>query len=193
MAIDSEKIAYHIREIIIALGDNPDREGLKETPQRVAKMYQEVFDGMNYTNEEIAKMFDKTFEEEVDRCGDLVVVRDIPIHSYCEHHLALMYNMKVSVVYKPKQKVIGLSKIARIADMVGKRLQLQERIGADIASIVSQVIGSEDVGVLIEGEHSCMTTRGVKKPGTLTRTTTFKGVFEQDTLLRQEAILLMKG
>ena len=193
MAIDSEKIAYHIREIIIALGDNPDREGLKETPQRVAKMYQEVFDGMNYTNEEIAKMFDKTFEEEVDRCGDLVVVRDIPIHSYCEHHLALMYNMKVSVVYKPKQKVIGLSKIARIADMVGKRLQLQERIGADIVSIVSQVIGSEDVGVLIEGEHSCMTTRGVKKPGTLTRTTTFKGVFEQDTLLRQEAILLMKG
>ena len=193
MAIDSQKIAYHIREIIIALGDNPDREGLKETPQRVAKMYQEVFDGMNYTNEEIAKMFDKTFEEEVDRCGDLVVVRDIPIHSYCEHHLALMYNMKVSVVYKPKQKVIGLSKIARIADMVGKRLQLQERIGADIASIVSQVIGSEDVGVLIEGEHSCMTTRGVKKPGTLTRTTTFKGVFEQDTLLRQEAILLMKG
>lgn len=193
MAIDSEKIAYHIREIIIALGDNPDREGLKETPQRVAKMYQEVFDGMNYTNEEIAKMFDKTFEEEVDRCGDLVVVRDIPIHSYCEHHLALMYNMKVSVVYKPKQKVIGLSKIARIADMVGKRLQLQERIGADIASIVSQVIGSEDVGVLIEGEHSCMTTRGVKKPGTLTRTTTFKEVFEQDTLLRQEAILLMKG
>lgn len=193
MAIDSEKIAYHIREIIIALGDNPDREGLKETPQRVAKMYQEVFDGMNYTNEEIAKMFDKTFEEEVDRCGDLVVVRDIPIHSYCEHHLALMYNMKVSVVYKPKQKVIGLSKIARIADMVGKRLQLQERIGADIASIVSQVIGSEDVGVLIEGEHSCMTTRGVKKPGTLTRTTTFKGVFEQDILLRQEAILLMKG
>lgn len=193
MAIDSEKIAYHIREIIIALGDNPDREGLKETPQRVAKMYQEVFDGMNYTNEEIAKMFDKTFEEEVDRCGDLVVVREIPIHSYCEHHLALMYNMKVSVVYKPKQKVIGLSKIARIADMVGKRLQLQERIGADIASIVSQVIGSEDVGVLIEGEHSCMTTRGVKKPGTLTRTTTFKGVFEQDTLLRQEAILLMKG
>ena len=175
------------------MGDNPDREGLKETPQRVAKMYQEVFDGMNYTNEEIAKMFDKTFEEEVDRCGDLVVVRDIPIHSYCEHHLALMYNMKVSVVYKPKQKVIGLSKIARIADMVGKRLQLQERIGADIASIVSQVIGSEDVGVLIEGEHSCMTTRGVKKTGTLTRTTTFKGVFEQDTLLRQEAILLMKG
>lgn len=193
MAIDTEKIAYHIREILIALGDNPDREGLKETPQRVAKMYQEVFDGMNYTNEELAKILDKTFEEEVDRCGDLVVVREIPIHSYCEHHLALMYNMKVAVAYKPKQKVIGLSKIARIADMVGRRLQLQERIGADIASIVSQITGSEDVGVLIEGEHSCMTTRGIKKPGTLTCTTTFTGIFEKDILLRQEALSLMKG
>ena len=193
MAIDTEKIAYHIREILIALGDNPDREGLKETPQRVAKMYQEVFDGMNYTNEELAKILDKTFEEEVDRCGDLVVVREIPIHSYCEHHLALMYNMKVAVVYKPKQKVIGLSKIARIADMVGRRLQLQERIGADIASIVSQITGSEDVGVLIEGEHSCMTTRGIKKPGALTCTTTFTGIFEKDILLRQEALSLMKG
>lgn len=193
MAIDLEKISYHIREILIALGDNPDREGLKETPQRVAKMYAEVFDGMNYTNEELVKLFDKTFEEEiVDRCGDLVVVKDIPIHSYCEHHLALMYNMKLAVVYRPKQKVIGLSKIARIADMVGKRLQLQERIGADIASIVSQIIGNEDVGVLIEGEHSCMTTRGIKKSGTLTRTTTFRGIFEQDILLRQEALLLMK-
>lgn len=194
MAIDTEKIAYHIREILVALGDNPDREGLKETPQRVAKMYQEVFEGMNYTNEELAAMLDKTFEEEeVDRSGDLVVVREIPIHSYCEHHLALMYNMKVAVVYRPKQKVIGLSKIARIADMVGRRLQLQERIGADIASVVSQIIGSEDVGVLIEGEHSCMTARGIKKPGTLTRTTTFRGAFEEDAQLRQEAILLMKA
>lgn len=194
--IDTKKIESCIREILIALGDDPDREGLKETPKRVAKMYEEVFAGMTLTNDEIASLYGTTFEEEIsDEQSDhnFVIVRDIPIFSYCEHHLALMYNMKVSVVYKPKQKVIGLSKIARIADMVGKRLQLQERIGADIASIVSQVIGSEDVGVLIEGEHSCMTTRGVKKPGTLTRTTTFKGVFEQDTLLRQEAILLMKG
>lgn len=194
--IDTKKIESCIREILIALGDDPDREGLKETPKRVAKMYEEVFAGMTLTNDEIASLYGTTFEEEIsDEQSDhnFVIVRDIPIFSYCEHHLALMYNMKVSVVYKPKQKVIGLSKIARIADMVGKRLQLQERIGADIASIVSQVIGSEDVGVLIEGEHSCMTTRGVKKTGTLTRTTTFKGVFEQDTLLRQEAILLMKG
>ncbi|MGL5381517.1 GTP cyclohydrolase I FolE [Clostridium sp.] len=194
MAIDKEKIEYHIREILIALGDNPDREGLKETPKRVANMYEEIFEGINYTNEEIAELFGKTFEEEeVDKSGDLVVVREIPIHSYCEHHLALMYNMKVSVVYKPRERVIGLSKIARIADMVGRRLQLQERIGADIASIVSNVTDSEDVGVLIEGEHSCMSARGIKKTGALTRTTSFRGIFENDTHLRQEAILLMKS
>ena len=195
MAINEEKIAYHIREILIALGDNPDREGLKETPKRVAKMYSEVFAGMQYSNEEVAKLYGKTFEDEEfcqEQHGDIVVVTDIPIHSYCEHHMALMYNMKVSVVYRPVGTVIGLSKIARIADMVGRRLQLQERIGSDIASIISMITKSEDVGVLIQGEHSCMTARGIKKPGTLTRTTTFRGVFEKDVVLRQEALLLMK-
>lgn len=196
MQINEEKIAYHIREILIALGDNPDREGLKETPKRVAKMYSEVFAGMQYSNEQLAKLYGKTFEEE-DFCyevhGDLVVVTDIPIHSYCEHHMALMYNMRVSVVYRPLGVVIGLSKIARIADMVGRRLQLQERIGSDIASIISMITKSEDVGVLIEGEHSCMTARGIKKPGTLTRTTTFRGAFEKDASLRQEALMLMRN
>ena len=109
---------------------------------------------------------------------NMVVVRDIPINSYCEHHLALMYNMEVTVVYRPKEKIIGLSKIARIADMVGRRLQLQERIGSDIAEIVSMVTESQDVGVVITGEHRCMTARGIKKPGTLTTTTTFSGEFE---------------
>lgn len=193
--IDTGKIAYHIREILIALGDNPEREGLKETPQRVAKMYEEVFAGMQYTNEELARLYGKTFEEEDyigEQHNDLVVVTNIPIYSYCEHHMALMYNMKVSVVYKPRKSVIGLSKIARIADMVGRRLQLQERIASDIASVISQIIQTQDVGVMIEGEHSCMTVRGIKKPGTLTRTTTFRGIFEKDQVLRQEALLLMK-
>ena len=169
--IDTEKIKECIREILIALGDDPDREGLKETPKRVAKMYEEVFEGMTHTNEEIAEMFGTVFEEEdyaAEIHKNMVVVRDIPIHSYCEHHLALMYNMKVNVVYIPKNKIIGLSKIARIADMVGKRLQLQERIGNDICEIISMVTESEDIGVLITGEHSCMTARGIKKPGTLT-------------------------
>lgn len=196
MQFDEEKIAYHIREILKLLGDDPDREGLKETPKRVAKMYSEVFEGMKYTNEELAELYGKTFDDEdyvVDREGDLVVVNNIPIFSYCEHHMALMYNMSVSVVYKPVESVIGLSKIARIADMVGRRLQLQERIGADIASIITMITKSEDVGVLIEGEHSCMTARGIKKVGTVTRTTTFRGKFEEDSQLRQEALLLMRG
>lgn len=183
MAIDTEAIKEHIKGILIALGDDPNREGLRETPERVAKMYEEVFEGMNYSNHEIARMFDKTFEEDINaRHGrnDMVVVRDIEIFSYCEHHLALMYDMKVTVAYLPKGKVIGLSKIARIAEMVGKRLQLQERIGTDIADIMEEVTGSNDVAVLIEGSHSCMTARGIKNTGAKTYTTTLRGRFEED-------------
>ena len=125
--IDKDAIEYHIREILRALGDDPEREGLKETPSRVARMYEEVFEGMNYTNDEIAEMFNKTFEEYgsedegVSRIGDMVVVKDIDIFSYCEHHMALMYDMKVTVAYVPNGKVIGLSKIARVGDMESKR------------------------------------------------------------------------
>ena len=193
--IDTKKIEECIREILIALGDDPNREGLLDTPKRVAKMYEEVFEGMTLSNEEIAEMFGTTFENEEfmeQAHNNMVVVRDIPIHSYCEHHLALMYNMKVTVVYIPNEKIIGLSKISRIADMVGRRLQLQERIGSDIAEIVSMVTESSDVGVLITGEHGCMTSRGIKKPGTLTTTTTFMGKFQTNDMLRQEALLIMK-
>ena len=183
--IDTEVVAYHIRGLLEALGDDPDREGLKETPQRVARMYEEVFEGMKYTNEEIAQMFDKTFSEDeeggADRYGDMVVVKDIDIFSYCEHHLALMYDMKVTVAYVPNGKVIGLSKIARIADMVAKRLQLQERIGTDIADIITQVTGSEDVAVYIEGCHSCMTARGIRKTNTKTYTQTLRGRFQNES------------
>ena len=186
MAIDTEKIAYHIREILLALGDDPEREGLKETPQRVAKMYAEVFEGMNYTNEQIAQMFDTTFEDEdyLSRQNNMVAVTEITIFSYCEHHMALMYDMKVTVAYVPNGKVIGLSKIARIADMVSKRLQLQERIGTDIAEIMQEITGSEDVAVLIEGCHSCMTARGIKKTDAKTYTTTLRGRFQNDMLLQ---------
>ncbi len=183
--IDTEAVAYHIRGLLEALGDDPDREGLKETPQRVARMYEEVFEGMKYTNEEIAQMFDKTFSEDeeggADRYGDMVVVKDIDIFSYCEHHLALMYDMKVTVAYVPNGKVIGLSKIARIADMVAKRLQLQERIGTDIVDIITQVTGSEDVAVYIEGCHSCMTARGIRKTNTKTYTQTLRGRFQNES------------
>ena len=111
-------------------------------------------------------------------------VKDIDIFSYCEHHMALMYDMKVSVAYLPKDKVLGLSKIARICDMVGKRLQLQERIGSDIAEIIMEVSGSEDVAVYIEGCHSCMSARGIKKQNAKTVTTTFRGAFDTDSTLK---------
>ena len=188
MAIDTEAIKEHVRGILAALGDNPDREGLKETPDRVARMYEEVFEGMNYSNHEIAEMFDKTFEDKMDFTDagqDMVLVKDIEIFSYCEHHLALMYDMKVTVAYIPKGKVIGLSKIARIADMVGKRLQLQERIGSDIAQILQEILGSEDVAVVIEGTHSCMTARGIKKDTAKTVTTVFRGQFRKDEMLQR--------
>ncbi len=189
--IDTKAIETHIRGILEALGDDPDREGLRETPQRVAKMYEAVFAGMNYTNKEIAEMFDKTFEEADPDHHDLVLVRDIDVFSYCEHHMALMYDMKVSVGYLPRGRVIGLSKIARIADMAARRLQLQERLGRDIAEIISMVTGSEDVAVVISGCHSCMTARGIQKPGTRTITETYRGKFETDPVLqmRMEALL----
>lgn len=187
MAIDKDAVREHVRGLLIALGDDPDREGLKDTPDRVARMYEEVFEGMNYTNHEIAQMFDKTFEEDLtfsSENSDFVIVKDIDIFSYCEHHMALMYDMKVTVAYVPNGKVIGLSKIARIADMVSKRLQLQERIGTDIAEIMQQITGSEDVAVLIEGCHSCMTARGIKKTDAKTYTTTLRGRFQTDMLLQ---------
>ncbi len=186
MAIDKEAIQEHIRGIILALGDNPDREGLKDTPERVAHMYEEIFEGMNYSNHEIAQMFCKTFEKDLEfdqGNQDLILVRDIDIFSYCEHHLALMYDMKVLVAYVPNGKVIGLSKIVRIVDMVSKRLQLQERIASDIAEIMQEIIGSKDVAVLIEGYHSCMSARGIKKVAVKTQTSTLRGRFQTDASL----------
>ena len=152
MAIDKDAIRKHIRGILIALGEDPDREGLRETPDRVARMYEEVFAGINYTNEEIAEMFNKSFKDDLAVSSDhrdIVLVKDIPVFSYCEHHMALMYNMKVSVAYLPRNKVLGLSKIARICDMASKRLQLQERLGSDIAQIMSLASESDDIAVII--------------------------------------------
>jgi len=185
--IDTNKVEQAIKMLIAALGDDLNRPGLLETPERAAKMYTEMFEGMNYTNNEIADMFNKCFEEV--QTNDWVLVKDIGIFSFCEHHLALMYNMKAHIAYKPKSKVIGLSKIARIADMAAKRLQLQERIGSDIADILQKVLETRDVMVVLEGEHSCMTARGVRAQGAGTRTVFTGGVFASDTALRQEILL----
>ena len=162
--INKKKLEKAFKEIIEALGDDPSREGLIDTPKRAADMYVELFEGMNYSNDEIATMFDKTFSEDrISDSNNLVVVKDIDIFSHCEHHLALMYDMKVDIAYIPNGVVIGLSKLARIADMVAKRLQLQERIGEDILYIVRKITNSNDILVKIEGCHSCVSARGIKK------------------------------
>jgi len=189
--IDTDKIEQLTREFLIALGDDPDREGLKKTPHRVAKMCNEIFEGMTYTNAEIGTMFNTCFEDV--ETGDLVVESNIPIHSFCEHHLMLMYDMSVAIGYLPKGRVIGLSKLARIADMVGKRLQLQERIGSDIADILQDVLGTDDIIVVIEGKHGCMTARGIKAREAVTRTATLRGKFKYDSDLRSEFYSLIEN
>lgn len=194
--IDKKAIEEHVRGILVALGDDPEREGLKDTPKRVANMYEEAFEGMTYSNDALIEVLGVTFDEGLiydSNRHDMVFMKDIEIFSYCEHHLALMYNMKVSIAYIPKEEVIGLSKIARIAEMVSKRLQLQERIGADIAYIMKKVTKTEDVAVIIEGEHSCMTTRGIKKPGTKTITTTLSGRFQDEIEIYQKLMALYKS
>jgi len=192
MAIDQEKVKYHIRGLLEALGEDPERAGLKETPDRVARMYAEIFEGIQYTNDEIAEMFNKTFEQSEGTSGDIVLVKDIQAFSYCEHHMALMYDMNISVAYIPKGRVIGISKIARVADMVCKRLQLQERIGSDIAYIIGKIVGTEDVAVVITGKHSCMTARGIKNVTSKTVTTTVRGAFHENEDYMKRAMKMME-
>ena len=181
--MNKEAIEYHIRGLLEAIGEDPEREGLKETPERVSRMICEVLEGTAYTNHEIAEKFGKTFTMSGDE-DSAVFMKDITVFSYCEHHLALMYDMKVNVGYIPKGKVLGLSKIARICDMAAKRLQLQERLGRDIADIISEAAGTEDVAVVISGCHSCMTARGIRNPSSKTVTSVYRGRFRTDIKLQ---------
>ena len=188
--MDMNAIEYHVHGLLKAIGEDPDREGLRETPARVAQMLSEVLEGTAYSNHEIAQMFGKTFaDERGDEVDSAVVMRDITVFSYCEHHLALMYDMTVNVAYLPHGKVLGLSKIARICDMAAKRLQLQERLGNDICEIISEAAGSPDVGVVIRGSHSCMTARGIRNASAQTVTTTFRGRFRTEKDLQQLIIM----
>ena len=188
--IDVAKVEQATRMLLEAVGDDPEREGLKDTPKRVAKMYKEVFEGMCYTNEEIAQMFNKCFKDTTT--GDLVVIGPIDVFSYCEHHMALMYDMQVYVGYIPNGKVIGLSKVARVADMCAKRLQLQERIGTDIYEVLKQILETDNIIVVIEGSHSCMTARGIKKVDSRTKTASCNGIFLDNSTLRQEFYNLIR-
>ena len=184
--MDKEAIKFHIEGLLKAIGEDPQREGLIETPERVANMLEEVLEGTAYTNHEIAEMFGKTFTESHRHdMESAVVMKDITVFSYCEHHLALMYDMTVNVAYIPRGKVLGLSKIARICDMAAKRLQLQEKLGRDIAQIISEAAGTPDVGVTISGSHSCMTARGIRNASAKTQTATYMGAFRSEVDLKK--------
>jgi GTP cyclohydrolase I len=185
--MDLDKIKFQIKGLLEALGEDPEREGLLETPERVANALSEVLEGIAYSNEEIASMFGKTFESPTaGNTDDIIVVRDISVFSFCEHHLALMYDMTVTVAYIPRERILGLSKIARIADMAAKRLTIQERLGRDICEIIRLAADTEDVGVFISGKHSCITARGIKNAGSVTSTSTLSGRFLTDNDLRQK-------
>ena len=192
LAKNQEKFENLIYELLCLMDDNPDRVGLKGTPHRVWKYWNEVLEGQWISNDEIASdiKYNKCFEE--CKTGALVIEKDIPIFSHCEHHLALMYDMKVTIAYIPKDKVIGLSKLGRIAELCAKRLQLQEKIGEDIADVLHKILGTEDIAVIIEGKHGCMTARGIKSREAVTKTSCLKGNFMTNASLRNELYLLLK-
>ncbi len=183
--MDLKRIENAVREILIAIGEDPEREGLKETPSRVARMYEEVFSGL----ESDPKIHLKTFETGHD---EMVVVRDIPLYSMCEHHL-LPFVGKAHIAYIPSDgTVIGLSKLARIVDCFAKRPQLQERLTANVADFLSTELNALGVAVVIEAEHLCMTMRGVKASGAITCTSALRGVMRSDSRTRAEALKLLE-
>ena len=189
---NTQRIEHLIGQLIIELKDNPNRPGLIETPKRVAKFYKEIFEGQLYNNDEIAYMFNKCFDTNTVNSHSLVVEKDITVFSMCEHHLATMYDMKVAIGYIPDKKVIGLSKLNRIAQMCSKRLQLQEKLCEDIADVVSKIIETYNVAVYIQGKHACVTMRGIKDPNSVTCSSCLKGAFKTNAELRAEFMTMIK-
>ena len=187
---DIPKAEAAITSLLEAFGQDLTDENLVETPKRVAKYWAELLEGELYTNDDIIKMYDKQFS--LPTSDNMVVVSDIPIFSHCCHHLALMFNMKAHVAYIPKDKVIGLSKIARIADMIAKRLQLQERICEDISYVMQNILQTPNVAVVIEGEHGCVAARGIKKVNTVTHTEVLSGDFKTNAILANRFYDLIK-
>lgn len=182
--VDLPRIERAVREILIGVGEDPDRDGLLETPRRVAKAYAEMLGGLRQS---AADHLSKVFEHETSG-DDLVVVRDIEFSSMCEHHL-LPFVGKAQVAYLPEHgRVVGLSKIARTVDVFARRPQLQERLTAQIADAIMEYLGARGVAVIVEGRHMCMSIRGAQKPSADMLTTAFRGMLERDNSLRQQAI-----
>lgn len=185
--MDKEKIERAVRDILEAIGEDPDREGLIETPKRVANMYEEILGGINQSPEEHLKIFNEPGNDE------MVIVRDIPLYSVCEHHL-LPFVGKAHIAYIPNEgKIIGLSKLARIVNVYAKRLQVQERLTAEVADFLYIKLGAKSVAVIIEAEHLCMTMRGARAAGAKTETSALRGYVRSDAKLRAEVMSLLNG
>ena len=185
--MDTEKIKKAVRDILEAIGENPDREGLVETPARVAAMYEEIFAGIDDDPKKYMKVFTEQDNDEI------IVVRDIPLYSMCEHHL-LPFVGKAHIAYIPSDgKVIGLSKLARIVNSFAKRPQLQERITSQIADFLEHELNPLGVAVVVEAEHLCMTMRGARAAGATTKTSALRGIAKSDARTRAEIMSLLKG
>ncbi|MBN1851473.1 MAG: GTP cyclohydrolase I FolE [Pirellulales bacterium] len=184
--VDLPRIEQAIREILLAIGENPDREGLQETPARVARMYAEMFSGLHDDPSiHLKKFFTESYDE-------MVLVRDICFHSMCEHHL-LPFSGLAHIGYIPDGRVVGLSKLARVVEVVSRRPQVQERMTEEIANLLIDELDVKGVAVVIEATHTCMTIRGVRKPGSVCVTSAMKGLFRSNLSSRSEVMTLIYG
>ena len=186
--IDLDKIAYGVRMILEGIGEDPNREGLIKTPERVARMYEECCAGLY---EDPAVYFETTFDEHHE---EMVIVHDIPFYSLCEHHLAPFFG-KAHVAYIPAKdgRICGISKLARLVDAFARRPQVQERLTSQVADTLVEQLGPQGVIVVMEAEHLCMSMRGVKKPGAKTTTSAVRGIFRSKASTRAEALSLLIG
>lgn len=184
--MDNERIQNAVREILIAVGEDPDREGLLETPKRVANMYEEIFAGLTEDPKQHIKLFNEQSNDE------MVIVKDIPFYSMCEHHLLPFFG-KAHIGYIPSDnKIIGLSKLARIVDNFAKKPQVQERLTSDIADFLNDNLQPKGVAVIMEAEHMCMTMRGARAAGSKTQTSALRGIMRTDAKTRAEVLSLLK-
>ena len=188
MGFDDGKVRAGVRLILEGIGEDPDREGLVETPRRVSDMYREVFSGLSANPYDVVTVIKGAGHDE------MIMVKDIPLYSMCEHHL-VHYDGKANVAYIPNEdgRITGLSKIARLVDMLSKRPQVQEHLTTEIADVIDEALEPKGVFVVIEAEHLCMTMRGVKKPGSTTVTSAVRGRFRSDARTRAEAMSLIRG
>jgi GTP cyclohydrolase I len=186
LAIDHERIEAAVREILAAVGEDPDREGLRETPGRVARMYAELLSGLHKDPRELLQ---KTFTQKYD---EMVLVKDIRFESMCEHHL-MPFMGKAHIAYLPNGKIVGLSKLARVVDVVARRPQVQERMTTELADLLMQELDAKGVGVVLEAAHTCMTIRGVRRSESICTTSAMRGGFKDNQLTRSELMALIYG